>query len=43
MDIKDTFAAIRRIEDSDDYRHSSPVAIQKKAKIEDQISKWVWE
>lgn len=43
MDIKTAFAAIRRIEDSDEYRHSNPAALRRKESLDEQISKWVWE
>lgn len=43
MDIRTTIAALRNIEDSDEYRHSNPTALRRKATLDEQISKWVWE
>jgi len=43
MDIRHTFDAIQRIEDSDGYKHSLPDAMKRKSELDEKISKFVWE
>lgn len=43
MDINKTIDAIRRIEESKEYKHKNPDALKRKDELDAAISKYIWE
>jgi len=43
MNINKAFEAVRRIEESEDYKCQYPKALRRKEELDEEISKFIWE